>query len=917
MTLGEHSDHPASRWFNSIKQHPLRIIATIAIYLALALLSIEISLPYSPTSPIWLPAGFALAMLFIYGNNALPAIAVGTVISKVFVFFPDTENITHALLLTLSFSILEILQPYCIFRFFVNVTNHTYPFDKDRNLLAFLLGSVTVIVCTSAMFTLLLDFFGGGKNIDFAHLLLIFTLANVSGILLITPLTLAHHQFPGLHYISEKLLEWTAWSAGLGIVAYLAFYQGFQSIFLVLPLTIWAATRFSQAGCTLAVTITSSLAFMALLYIEPTNSQADNLYELIMLEVLLAIIISTTLYVSALLEERQKVANKLEDVVLQRTQQLQKANQELVDEVYVRKLAEKSFRNSSRRYKALIETAGSPIIVMDAKYIIKQWNSAAEQLFGYSRDESIGKNYISCFVPANNQDETAWKITKVVESGVGTENLESETTAYDGTAHTMLWNINRLSSSDDDPSQVILIGQDITGIRTTQDQLHHLAHFDILTGTANRRLFEDRCNQAIKQSQRHQHPIALINLDIDFFKRINDTLGHDAGDELLKEIANRLTSCVRNEDTIARLGGDEFAVLLANVSGVEGAEVVARNILDAITQPIPLPGGELIITSSIGVTLSPNDGIHYADLLKNADMAMYRAKNAGRNNIQFYSPDMNEDMQRQLSIEQELRHAIRHNEFKLYYQPIIDIETGQIVALEALLRWQHPKKGLLSPEEFLQIAEQTGQLLAIGEWSLQNACLQGKAVQAMSESPVQITLNLSNRQYSHPQLIKTMERVLIETRFNPRFLVLEIEENTITNKLEESVVTLKKLKQLGLTLTIDSFGTGISSLSHLKKLPIDIIKIDRTFIKGIPEDENDMIITETLINIAHQMDLKTFATGVETREQEAFLKINGCRYVQGYLYSNPLPSELLPQLFQEIRKGLRLNEGEQIYLPLD
>lgn len=334
-------------------------------------------------------------------------------------------------------------------------------------------------------------------------------------------------------------------------------------------------------------------------------------------------------------------------------------------------------------------------------------------------------------------------------------------------------------------------------------------------------------------------------------------------------------------------------------------------------EPIPLSGGDLVITSSIGVTISPNDGVHYADLLKNSDMAMYRAKKSGRNNIQFYSPDMNDEMQRQHTIEQELQQAIKNNEFTLYYQPIIDIETGQIIALESLLRWQHPKRGLLSPDQFLHVAEQTGQLLAIGEWALQNACLQGKAVQAMSETPVQITLNLSNRQYSHPQLVSTIERVLLETRFNPHFLVLEIEENTITNKLDESVITLKKLKQLGLTLTIDSFGTGISSLSHLKKLPIDIIKIDRTFIKGIPDDENDMTITETLINIAHQMGIKTFATGVETREQEAFLKINGCRYVQGFLYSTPLPNDKLPQLFQKIRKGLRLNEGEQFFLPLN
>ncbi len=917
MITGRLSELNLPNWLSPIKEHPVKMISIFAIYLVLARLSVQITLPGTPISPIWMPAGFSLAMLFIYGNKSLLPVFFGALISSVIDFIPVASTLPEIAVIIFGFTVLNTLQPYLIYHFFSNVTKAIYPFDKDQNLLAFLLGSVIVIVITSTSFTLLSSIFSELATTHFTQMVLVFMLADLLGILLITPLVLAHHQFPGLRYISAKLLEWTAWFIGLGMITYLAFYQDVQGIFLVLPLTIWAATRFSQPGCTLSVTITLLLAFLALIYRGPLNTTYDNLYDLIMLEVLLAIIISATLYVSALLEERQKTANKLEDIVLQRTQQLQKANQELIDEVYVRKQAEKSFRSSSRHYKALIETAGSPIIVMDSNYIIKQWNSAAELLFGYSRDEIIGKNYIECFVAEHNQDETAWKITKVVESGVGTENIESETLAYDGSQRPMLWNINRISSSDDEQTKVILIGQDITEIKTTQDQLHHLAHFDILTGTANRRLFEDRCNQALKQAQRHQHSIALINLDIDFFKRINDTLGHDAGDELLKIIANRLTSCVRNEDTVARLGGDEFAVLLANVSGIEGTELVAKNILETMTQPIPLPGGELVITSSVGITIYPNDGVQYTELLKNADMAMYRAKNAGRNNIQFYSPEMNEDMQRQLTIEQELRHAITHNEFRLYYQPIIDIETGQIVALETLLRWQHPSKGLLSPESFLQVAEQTGQLLAIGEWSLLNACLQGKAVQAMSEMPVQITLNLSNRQYSHPQLVNTVERILIETRFNPRFLVLEIEENTITNKLEESVDTLKKLKQLGLSLTIDSFGTGISSLSHLKKLPIDIIKIDRTFIKGIPNDQNDMIITETLINIAHQMDLKTFATGVETREQEAFLKINGCRYVQGFLYSTPLPSEQLPQLFQQIREGFRLNDSDQIYLPLD
>ncbi|MFD2229879.1 EAL domain-containing protein [Alkalimarinus sediminis] len=914
MVTGKLLEVSLNRWLLPFRDHPLRAVVILLAYLMLARLSVAITLPDSPITPIWLPSGFALAMMFIFGNRTLPVLFVAALTSAASDFLLNTQNLANGLILTTSFGLLNTLQPYLIYHFFNKVTNASYPFDRDRNLLAFLLGSILVIVATSSIFAVLFNFDQPDSSIDFALRVLVFTLADLSGILFLTPLILAHHQFRGLRYFSDKLLEWLAWFVALAMISYLAFYQGIQGIFLILPLTIWAATRFSQPGCTAAVSIILSLAFAALVYVAPINSSSQSVYDLVMLELLLAIIIAVTLYVSALLEERAKAASKLEDTVLQRTKQLQEINQELIDEVYVRKQAEKSFRRSSRRYKALIETAGSTIIVIDSQYKIKQWNSAAELLFGYSRDEVLGKNYIDCFVPTQHQDETAWKITKVIESGVGKENLESEAVSFDGATHAMLWNINRISQSDDELARVILIGQDITEIRTTQDQLHHLAHFDILTGAANRRLFEDRCNQALKQSLRHQHHIALINLDIDFFKRINDTLGHDAGDELLKVIAARLTACVRNEDTIARLGGDEFAVLLADVNGVEGAEIVARNILDAITTPIQLPGGELVITSSIGVSLSPNDGVQYAELLKNADMAMYQAKSAGRNNIQFYNPKMNEDILRQLSIEQELRHAISHNEFKLYYQPIIDIETGQIVALESLLRWQHPTKGLLSPHDFLKVAEQTGQLLAIGEWALQNACLQGKAVQAMSQTPVQITLNLSNRQYSHPQLVKTIERILMETRFNPSFLVLEIEENTITNKLEESVTTLKKLKQLGLTLTIDSFGTGISSLSHLKKLPIDTIKIDRTFIKGIPEDENDMIITETLINIAHKMNISTFATGVETRDQEAFLKINGCQYVQGYLYSNPLPSELLPQLFQEIRNGLCLSEGHPAIL---
>ena len=710
--------------------------------------------------------------------------------------------------------------------------------------------------------------------------------------------------------------EQLAWLSACLILALASNPLEYTFLIFTIPLLMWSSTRLNQLDCVFSVIITTLLVLNDL---PPTLNYTLDILPQYDLHIAWLVLIITTLYLNTLRLDHRKIAANLEEMVLLRTQELQTANLELKDEAYVREQAEQSFRTSSRRYKALFETAGIPIIVINQNFCIKQWNTAAEFLFGYVREEVIGKNFIDMFIPQNMQDETAWKFTKVIKSGISKESMESKIISYDGLSHIMLWNMNHLNDTDDDPrqGQLLLIGQNISEIRETQNQLHYLAHFDALTDTANRRLFEDRGEQAIQSAIRHKHSIALIGLDIDHFKRINDTLGHDAGDQFLITLATRLKQCIRKEDTVARLGGDEFAILLTNVSGQDGAEKVARNILETITQSINLKGNDLVITSSIGITLCPSDGSNYPELLKNSDMAMYRAKKAGRNNIQFYSPEMNDEMKRQLHIEQELRAALQESQFRLYYQPVIDIETGEVLALEALLRWIHPDKGVLKPDYFLHIAEQTGQLHEIGQWALKNACLQGRAIQEWSKTPMQIALNLSNRQFNHPNLIKQIENITKETKFNPRNLILEMSENTITSNIESAHTTLNKLKQLGISLTLDSFGTGLSSLRQLKQIPIDIIKIDRTFVNGIPNDESDMAITETLLAITDQMDLKSFATGVETKEQEAFLKINGCRYAQGYLYSQPVPLTQLPTLFERIRSGHNLSEGEQIFLPFE
>jgi len=890
----------------------ISLIVFIMIFLSEYVASITNLNPLSNT-PIWLSSGIALSLCFIYSRRVIPIIFIASS-TGTFISFQEL-SLANALVYSVFYALCLTIQSLSILQFFKHFSTKENPLANSRNLLMFIGLCSVISLVTSVLINIIYCTFIVQNQPQFTQILDLF-LADLLSLLIIPALFFSLQN----HFLSLKKfkfsLEPLVWLACCILFAATANLLK-QSFFLFsIPLLMWSSIRLKQFACSATLIITTLFFIHELI---PAFPLGQTILPQLSLHFAWLVLILTTLYLNTLRLDHQKIASSLEEMVLQRTQELQTANLELKDEVYIREQAEQSFRTSSKRYKALFETAGIPIIVLNQNFCIKQWNTAAEFLFGYVRDEIIGKNYIDMFIPENMQDETAWKFTKVIKSGVSKESLESKIVSYDGFSHTMLWNINHLSDLDEDPrlGQLLLIGQNISEIRKTQNQLHYLAHFDALTDTANRRLFEDRCKQAIQSSMRHKHSIALIGLDIDHFKRINDTLGHDAGDQFLISLAERLKQCIRKEDTVARLGGDEFAILLTNISGQDGAERAARNILETITQPVNIKGNDLIITSSIGITLCPSDGSEYPELLKNSDMAMYRAKKAGRNNIQFYSPEMNDEMRRQLHIEQELHIALKENQFRLYYQPIIDIETGEVLGLEALLRWIHPDKGPLRPDYFLQTAEQTGQLHEIGQWALKNACLQGRVIQEWSAKPMQIAINLSSRQFNHPNLVELIESIIKETRFNPHNLILEMSENTITSNIDASYITLNKLKNIGVSLTLDSFGTGLSSLRQLKQIPIDIIKIDRTFVNGIPNDESDMAITETLLAISDQMNLKSFATGVETKEQEAFLKINGCRYAQGYLYAEPVPFNQLPDLFEQINSGHSLSEGEQIFLPFD
>jgi diguanylate cyclase (GGDEF)-like protein/PAS domain S-box-containing protein len=863
--------------------------------------------------PLSIKSGLALVLVFYFSHKALIPIFVASLIDVISL---NELELTSQLFLFHAFQGMALcLQSIVIYLSFDRSVNKGNPFSSSHNLITFIGITTFSALIVSFLMTLNLSSFTA-TQITSSTFISIF-LTNLTSLITISSLFFAFLNHSSRIRQNTHPLEWLIGLSATVICIYFSIKLHSAFILISVPLFMWAATRFNQLTCSFTILIGSFLS--AYFFNNSVLGYGLQDFPVFTPQLITLLLIISTLYFSSLRSDQRKIEFNLEEIVEQRTRDLVFANQELRDEVFNRELAEKSFHHSSSRYKALFETAGIPIIVLNAKFKIKQWNTAAEIQFSYTKEAVLGKNFIKLFIPESIQDETAWKFTKILESGMNKENMETEVLSYDGVRHTMLWNMNHFDDKFDPKNhkQLLLIGQNISEIRKTQDQLHYLAHYDPLTDTANRRLFEDRCEQAIHSSIRHKKQIALIGLDIDHFKRINDTLGHDVGDQFLIALANRLKECVRKEDTIARLGGDEFAILLASISGPEGAETVARNILDTIIQPIMIQGQELIVTSSIGITICPDDAKQYPDLLKNSDMAMYRAKNAGRNNIQFYSPEMNDEMQTQLRIEKELRSAIQLNEFKLYYQPIIDIETGEVLALEALLRWQHPEKGLIKPDYFIEIAEQTGQLTDIGKWVIKNACLQGRVIHQWSKSPIQIALNLSNKQFTHPRLVEMIKNICDETHFHPRNLILEMSESSITQNMDLSYLTLNSLSDLGVSLTIDGFGTGLSSLRQLKSIPINMIKIDRTFVKGIPGDESDMAITETLLAIATQMDLKTFAAGVETIEQEAFLKINGCKYAQGYLYTPPLPFKSLPELFAQIEAGHNLSEGNQIFLPFN
>jgi diguanylate cyclase (GGDEF)-like protein len=456
----------------------------------------------------------------------------------------------------------------------------------------------------------------------------------------------------------------------------------------------------------------------------------------------------------------------------------------------------------------------------------------------------------------------------------------------------------RIVSSGKD--EVLAIVRDITERKKTEERVFRLAYHDILTGLLNRNSFKEHLAQALAQARRSGHYVATLFLDLDRFKRINDTLGYEIGDLLLQLVAERINEGVRRGDksarnveaqvtrSVSRLGGDEFTILLPDLKHVQDSARVASRILESVSRPLVVSGQEVFITGSVGITIYPMDGEDADTLLKNADAAMYSAKEQGRNNYQFYSEAMNSSSFKRLSLENALRKALDRREFLIYYQPQIHVKSGKTVGMEALLRWQHPELGLVSPGDFIPLAEETGLIVPMGEWVLREAATYNMELQNRGLPPVSVAVNISSLQFKPKSLVAAIESALNVSGLDPRWLEIELTESAIMKNMEESSGILKEIKEMGLRVAIDDFGTGYSSLAYLKRFPLDVLKIDRSFIRDIPGDRDNEAIAAAIIAMAHSLNLEVIAEGVETEEQIEFLRSHGCDKLQGYFLGRPL-----------------------------
>ncbi len=554
-----------------------------------------------------------------------------------------------------------------------------------------------------------------------------------------------------------------------------------------------------------------------------------------------------------------------------------------ISDITTRKEAQLALKNSEEQFSLFMKNLPAGAFIKDEKGTFVFANDYLNQFFGHT---SLKNMHFTEVFPVESVEKMRELDAKTLE--LGSDTVEEKLKDIYG--NEKYFQTHKFVINKDNKRYIGGIYSDITDQKRTQTKLNILAHYDLLTNLPNRMMFQDSLKNMISKAKRAESKVALMFIDLDNFKMINDTLGHDYGDLLLQEVATRLKKILRAEDVVSRLGGDEFTVILDDIKDTTYPSVVAQKIIDTLSQPIKLKDEMGYIGASIGIAIFPDDTDNMEQLIKNADLAMYKSKHEGKNVYRYFTEDMNADASEKLELTNDLRSAIEQEQLTLYYQPIIDTNTNKLSTFEALVRWNHPKYGLITPENFIKLAEEGGFMVKVGKFVIKKACEQIKKIQDAGLR-AKIAVNISSKQLTQNHLEQTVKNIVTESGIDPTLLELEVTESFLMENIEQVEKVIKNLKEFGINTAIDDFGTGYSSLSRLKKLSISKLKIDKSFIDDIPHDEDDMVITEMIITLSKQLKLDIVAEGVETEAQAQFLKEKGCHLMQGYLFSEAIPEK--------------------------
>ncbi|MGA2780531.1 MAG: EAL domain-containing protein, partial [Smithella sp.] len=563
-----------------------------------------------------------------------------------------------------------------------------------------------------------------------------------------------------------------------------------------------------------------------------------------------------------------------------------------------RKRSEEALRQNEEKYRTILESIQEGYFEVDLTGNFTFCNDSMSRLTGCSKEELLGVNYKQ-FINEETAKEVFQAFNKVYSTGEPAKGFNWRIIGKNGFERYIEASVSLKKDSSGKLTGFRGIIHDITERKQIEQQINYMATHDVLTGLPNRLMFSQLLNHAIRTAQRHKRQLAVFFIDLDRFKAINDSLGHEAGDRLLKEIAKRFKKSLRSVDVVSRLGGDEFVILIEEVNELSQISNIAHKLLIATIKPMVLTGEECRITASIGISMYPKDGTDEQSLMKNADMAMYFAKEEGKNNYQFYAKDIRSQSNERLGIETNIRLALERKEFSLHYQARVDFKTGMITGVEALLRWDNPYLGSVTPTQFIPIAEETGLIVPIGRWVMKTACAQNVAWQRQGLPFVRMSVNLSLRQLMHYNLLEDIKTALVDSGMAPNLLELEITENMTMHNPTRLIAVLNNIKKMGVRIAIDDFGTAYSSLAQIKNFPIDTLKVDRSFIRNLPQDSENQAITEAIITMGKNLNITVVAEGVETQEQKNFLRDHICDEMQGFFFSKPIAPDKFADLLRK------------------